>query len=283
MITDDKKCHYLFVKSLLALLRGIISKHVGDFYCLNCFHSYSTEKKLKKHEKVCNNHDYRYVEMPNEDNKILKYNHGEKSVKAAFIIYADLECLLEKMHSCQNNPEKSYTEKKLCIQLLVTHLFTNCSFDSTKNKIDCYRRKDCMERFCKDLKKHETKIINHEKKEMIPLTDKENKFYEKQKVGYICKKGFSTDDDDNKEYQKVRDHCHYTGKFRRAAHSICNPRYKTPKEIPVVFHIGSTYDYHFIIKQLAKEFDGRFDWLDKIQKNILLFQYQLKKNLIMVE
>ena len=98
MITDDKKCHYLFVKSLLALLRGIISKHVGDFYCLNCFHSYSTEKKLKKHEKVCNNHDYRYVEMPNEDNKILKYNHGEKSMKAAFIIYA------EKMHPCQNNP-----------------------------------------------------------------------------------------------------------------------------------------------------------------------------------
>ena len=50
--------------------------------------------------------------MPNEDNKILKYNHGEKSIKALAIIYADLECLLEKMHSCQNNPEKAYTEKK---------------------------------------------------------------------------------------------------------------------------------------------------------------------------
>ena len=50
--------------------------------------------------------------MPNEDNKKLKYNHGEKSLKAPFMIYADLECLLEKMHSCQNNPGKSYTEKK---------------------------------------------------------------------------------------------------------------------------------------------------------------------------
>ena len=58
--------------------------------------------------------------MPNEDNKILKYNYGEKSLKAPFIIYADLECLLEKMHSCQNNLEKSYTEKKkLRIHLLV--------------------------------------------------------------------------------------------------------------------------------------------------------------------
>ena len=69
-------------------------------------------KILKKHEKVCNDNDYCYVEMPNEDNKILKYNHGEKSLKASVIFYADLACLLEKMRSCQNNPEKSYTEKK---------------------------------------------------------------------------------------------------------------------------------------------------------------------------
>ena len=69
-------------------------------------------KILKKHEKVCNDNDYCYVEMPNGDNKILKYNHGEKSLKASVIFYADLACLLEKMRSCQNNPEKSYTEKK---------------------------------------------------------------------------------------------------------------------------------------------------------------------------
>ena len=108
MITDGKKWHYLAVKSLSALLKRITSKHKEYFYFLNYFHSYSTEKKLKKHEKVCNDHDYCYVEMPDEDNKILKYNHGEKSLKAPFVIYADLE----KMHPCQNNFEKSYTEKK---------------------------------------------------------------------------------------------------------------------------------------------------------------------------
>ena len=79
-------------------------------------------------------------------------------------------------------------------------LFTNCSFDSTKNKLVCYRGTGCMERFCKDLKEHTTKIINYEKK-MIQLTDKENKSYEKQKVCYICKNGFSTAL--NKNYQKV--------------------------------------------------------------------------------
>ena len=84
------------MKSLSALLRGITSKHGGDFYCLNCFCSYRKKKKLKKHEKVCESHDYCYVEMPEEDNKILKYNHGEKYMKAPFVICADLECLLEK-------------------------------------------------------------------------------------------------------------------------------------------------------------------------------------------
>ena len=90
MITDGKKWHYLAAKSLSALLRRITSNHNGDFYyCLNCFHSYSTKNKLKRHERVSNDHVYCYVEMPNEDNKILKYNQGGKSMKAPFIIYAD--------------------------------------------------------------------------------------------------------------------------------------------------------------------------------------------------
>ena len=86
MITDGKKWHYLAVKSLSALFKGITSHHKGDFYCLNCFHSFRTENKLKKYKNVCKNRDYCYVEMPKEDNKMLKYNHGEKSMKVSFII-----------------------------------------------------------------------------------------------------------------------------------------------------------------------------------------------------
>ena len=121
MISDGTKWHYLAVKSLSALLGAVTSNYNGDFYCLNCFHSYSTKEKLKKHEKVCNDHDYCYVEMPNDNNKILKYNHGEKSMRAPFVMYADLECLLEKMYSCQNNPEILTQRKKISIHLLVTH------------------------------------------------------------------------------------------------------------------------------------------------------------------
>ena len=72
MITDVKKWHYLAVERLTALLRRITSNRKEDFYCLNCFHSYNTKNKLKNHERVCNDHDYCYIEMPNKDEKVLR-------------------------------------------------------------------------------------------------------------------------------------------------------------------------------------------------------------------
>ena len=90
---------------------------------------------------------------------------------------------------------------------------------------------------------------------------KKSQYNENQKICHIHEKEFCIDKDNKKEFrkmQKVRDHCHYTGKYRWAAHSICDLNYKIPKEIPAVFHNGSTYDYHFIIKQLAREFKDYF-------------------------
>ena len=175
MITHGEKWHYLAVKRLSALFRGITGNNNGDFYCLNCFQSCTTKNKLKKHKKVCKNHNYCYVQMPEEYNKTLKYHEGEKSMKSPFIVYADLECLLEKTNTCHNNPEKSSTTKINKHTPSGYSLFTHCSFDTTKNKLDYYRGKNCMKNFCLDLREHTTKIINYEKKEMIPLTKKEDK------------------------------------------------------------------------------------------------------------
>ena len=120
-------------------------------------------KKINiKHYKVCKNYDYCYVEMPEEDNKILKYNHGEKSMKYPFSIYVDLKCLLEKINT-HNNFKKSSTAKNYNTSSGYS-MFKQFSFDATKNKPDCYRGKDCVERFCEGLKEHATKIINYEKK-----------------------------------------------------------------------------------------------------------------------
>ena len=82
-----------------------------------------------------------------------------------------------------------------------------------------------------------------------------------------------------KKNYKVRDHCHYTGKYRGAAHNICNLRHKMPKEIPIVFHNGSTYDYHTIIKELVKEFEGNFECLGENTEKYITFSVPLKKEI----
>ena len=88
-----KKCTNCPVRTLSRLLREITSNHNGDFYCLNCFHSFRTDE-LERHKRLSDKHDYYYVEMSTKYNKIFKNNHGGKSLKALFIIIADLECIL---------------------------------------------------------------------------------------------------------------------------------------------------------------------------------------------
>ena len=121
MITDDgERWHYLAVGSFSALFREISSSNNGDFCWLNCFHSYRTLNKLKKHERVCKNHDYYHIDMPDKSKNILKYSPGDKSLKAPFIIYADLEYLLKKQ--LVKIILKSLTHReKLSINLQVTH------------------------------------------------------------------------------------------------------------------------------------------------------------------
>ena len=132
------------VKSLSRLLKGILSNHKEVFYCLNCFNSYSTVNRLKEHEKICNKNDSCRIIMPRWNEKILKYNHREKSLKAPFVIYLDLGCLLLKMLSCQNDDNNSYTERKSKHEPSGWTMFTRCSFDATKNNLDCYRGIDCI-------------------------------------------------------------------------------------------------------------------------------------------
>ena len=223
--------------------------------------------------------------MPTKNNNIIKYNHGEKSMKLPFAIYADLECLLEKMSTCINNPNESSTTKINKHTPSGYSIFTHCSFDESKSKLNYYRGKVCIKKFSKDLREHASKIINYEKKKMIPLTVEEKIYHNKQKICYICKKEFNNNDTTKssslecKKNYKVRDHCHYTGKYRGAAHNICNLRYKVPKEIPIVFHNSSIYDYHFIIKELLKEFESNFDCLGENTEKYITFLVPLKKKI----
>ena len=128
--------------------------------------------------------------MPTELNKILKYNHGEKSLKTPFVIYADLECLLLKQQSCQNNPNESYTERKAIHELCGYSLDLVSLFNSTEDK---HRGNDCIQKLCSELKELGTKIVNYQQKEMTPLTSNKVSLYQSQKVCYICKRAFCYD------------------------------------------------------------------------------------------
>ena len=110
---------------------------------------------------------------------------------------------------------------------------------------------------------------------MDPLTEEERESSKNQELCHICEKEFCTDN--NKEMRKVRDHCHYAGKYRGAANSKCNSNYKIVKEIPVLFHNGSVYDYHFIIKYLAREFKGNSKCLGENVEKYIRFTVPFKK------
>ena len=109
----------------------------------------------------------------------------------------------------------------------------------------------------------------------IFLTEDEKESYENEELCHICHKEFYIDN--NKKMRKVRDHCHYTGKYRGAAYSKCNLNYKIVKEIPVLFHNGSVYDYHFTIKYLAREFKVHFECLGENTDKYISFTVPFTK------
>ena len=181
--------------------------------------------------------------------------------------------MLEKISPYDNNPEKSSTIKLNKHTPCGFSLFNHCSFDTTKNKLYYYRGKDCMKVLCKILKEHVKRIIYKKKKEMIPLTDEENRSHENQKHCHVCRKLFK------KDVKKVRDHCHFTGKNRGAARSKCNMNYEITRNVPIVSHNLFSNDWHLIIKELAAEFDGELECLGENTKKYISFSVKINKSI----
>ena len=121
-------------------------------------------------------------------------------------------------------------------------------------------------------------IFNYKKRDIIPLTQEENNHYNEQEICYICEEKFCMDKDD-KDYinrKKVKNHCHYTGKFRGAAHSQCNLNHKVQKEIPIIIY-NTSCDTHFIPNQLAIEFKGELNCIGDNTEKYLTFSVPIKK------
>ena len=141
-----------------------------------------------------------------------------------------------------------------------------------------------MKKFCEFIREHAMKIISFDKKKMKLLTKEQQESYENAKICYICKEKFENKYLKDKKYRKVRDHCHYTEEeYKGAAHSICSLKYSVPKTLPIVFHNGSNYDYHFIIKELAKEYEKQFTCLGENFEKYITFTVPREKEVTRID
>ena len=234
-------------KSISRLMEGISSNSHDDFYCYECLHSFRTEIAIKNHVDLCKNNKLAKIELPNEENKFKKYNPGGKSLKMNTVIYADFESILV--------PNNTYSKENSSDGVIDKHIACGYSINVVDNhsnrcKQTYYRGDDAISRFCKEIRAIAYEKISFYKRQMIELTLEERKEYKDATYCHIYKKVFG----DKKKHRKVRDHDHYTGKYRGATHSICNLRYSAPKDIPVLFHNGTNYDFNLIITELAEEF-----------------------------
>ena len=177
---------------------------------------------------------------------MLTFKNYHRSEKVPFMVYADFECFIKPIQSLTQmikvvilNNTKKHEPSSFCY-------YIKCFDDEIyEPKLVNYTGEDAAQKFVEMLEEDIKIITNISEKKMI-FKIQEQKQYEKETKGWICNEKF----DDDKNY-KVRDHCHFTGRYRGAAHNLCNLKYRKPNFTPLVFHNLSGYDSHLFIKNLG--------------------------------
>ena len=234
LIGAGEKLHYTAIKSLSRLLDSATSKNTKAMhFCLNCLQAFNTV--------CCIDHEEVKVKMPVEKDKWLKYHDGQMQFRVPFAIYADFESLL--VPSVKDDQMETQTKK------LNKHVpcgwctYSKFAYGEVPDPLEVYRGEDCVKRFVDHLEDEVKRLYNtFPQQPMTELTEVLKREHTDATECHICMKPF----DDPQNNRKVRDHCHYTGLYRGAAHNNCNLKYKIPKHIPIVFHNLSGYDAHSV-------------------------------------
>ena len=244
----EEKTHYTLVKNKSALIASQINNHKGRReFCLNCFNSFNSPKALETHKKYCYENESVKINMP-PPGTFLRFKNFLHSEKAPFAVYADFESLIKPMDNCNPDPNKSYTKKYQKHEPISFSYYINSSIDGVfKPVLRKYTKTkpedaDAMDVFIKWLEEDVKAIANIEEKEII-FTEEDRKQFNKASDCWICGEYLGND--------RVRDHCHFTGRYRGPAHNSCNLKYRKPKSISVFFHNLSGYDSHLFIKKIG--------------------------------
>ena len=247
LITENNCKHYVAIKSLSRLLSKQNSKHKeAQHFCMNCLQEFREESSRDEHVRYCKNNESVHIEMPHKK-PIVEYSDGQFQFKVPLIIYADFESILGPIQGPGNNSRKS----SACSVNVNTPsgwcAYSKFAYGKVTNLLKEYRGKDCVSKFCEYIIAEACRLYESiPEKHMEPLTKALLKDCNHVTKCHICLKPFREGN------RKVRDHCHYNGKCRGAAHSLCNLQYKIPFYIPVVFHNLAGYNAHMFIKELAK-------------------------------
>ena len=249
LTSNEEKQHYCLIKNFSRLASSQINNHQHEkFFCSWCICPFQSEKVLVKHMLYCKAYDAVKIELP-EKGTLLSFNNHNRSMRHPFFVYADFESFIRPIDTCEPNPDNSYTKQY--------QKHTPSSFcyyiigPDGEIKLVEYTAKTEDE----DVAQLFTEMLEADIKSIHQMfeTPKKMVFGEKDKVEFdaatqcwICQEKF------NEEDRKVRDHCHFTGKFRGAAHNKCNLQFRKPKFIPIAFHNLSGYDSHLFVKNLGK-------------------------------
>ena len=247
VISDEKKQHYCLINNLSRLIRSSLTNHNGPVeICRSCLNHFPDKDKLQNHEKYCFQNEAIKIEMPKEGSSI-SFKHHNRAIKVPFVVYADFEAFTKEIQPIPQNDRVSFTQKYqhhqpsgFCYKIVGQNI-KRCALFRAKENEDVSRK--FVEMLEEDIK-NIFKQFNFSKK-MVPLTTQELREFLKAPICWICQKKFQEND------KKVRDHDHFTGKFRGAAHNQCNLQFKKPKFTPVIFHNLSGYDAHLFVKNLG--------------------------------
>lgn len=256
-LENGNSTHYCLIKDCSRLFRSQVTSHHGKLYfCDLCLLFFSTPEELDSH--LCGG----VVTILPEKGSVIQFKNYDRKQNMPFCIYADFESMLETnvdtdCSSCGNTTTLHHHTPVAFAYYIV------CCDDPSYNRYVSYRGPDCDKRFVDSIIKDVRKIfeIVSTTAPMIFTNENQTDFNNASRC-HICENFVFSD--------KVRDHCHLTGRYRGAAHPHCNLQYKRPSFVPIFFHNLAGYDCHLFIKALA-EVPGDIKIIPKTKENYISF------------
>ena len=270
---EDGKFHYSLIKNFSRLIRSQITSRTNEpiHICKRCFCHFTKPELLDKHIKYCSSNKSTFVKMP-KPKSTLHFTNYDRQLPIPFVVYADFECFTKPMNSCSPDPKDSYNYnyqkhepsgfcfyvKGIVNKKIKPIIYTKKSDDEDIAKIFVEKLTEMTKGIYEDF---------YRKPKPLVMSEKSNKDFNNAVNCHICGGELGKD--------RVRDHCHFTGKYRGAAHNKCNLMCKKPRILPVIFHNLQGYDAHLFIKQLAK-IDGDLSCIPSTEEKYLSFSKSIK-------